>query len=249
MKSFKLLLFVVFIGFTTHITAQDAEEIVSTYIENIGGEDAWNKVESIRITGVGKQGGSDYPFVATFMKDGRSNITIELPGASMVYQAFDGETLWGMNFQSQKAEALDSEASLNYKNEAKDNLEIFLNFKEKGYTVEYLEKDTWEGTEVNKIKLTKKPIMVEGKEEENTEIYYFDTENNVPIASETVVKSGPAKGVTSQTIMTDYQDVEGLILAHTIIEKYNGQTGLEMAYETVKFNVEVDESIFKMPKE
>ncbi len=91
--------------------------------------------------------------------------------------------------------------------------------------------------------------IVEGKEEENTEIYYFDTENSVPIASESLVKSGPAKGATSQTIMTDYQEVDGLILAHTIIEKFNGQTGLKMAYKTIEFNSVVDESIFKMPKE
>ncbi|WP_299122955.1 outer membrane lipoprotein-sorting protein [uncultured Winogradskyella sp.] len=249
MKTLKLLsvLFIFCLALTT--TAQTAEEIIDTYIENIGGVDAWNKVESVKITGVGKQGGQDYPFVATFMNDGRSNITIELPGTSMVYQAFDGETAWGMNFQTQKAEALDSETSLNMKNEAKDNVEIFLNYKEKGYSVELLEKTTWEGTEVNKIKLTKTPMMVDGKEEENTEIYYFDTENNVPIASEAVVKSGPAKGATAQTIMTDYQEVGGLYLAHTIIEKFNGQTGLEMIYETVEFNTEIDEAIFKMPKE
>ena len=249
MKTLKLLSVLFIFCLTLTATAQSAEEIVNTYIETIGGEDAWNKIESVKITGVGKQGGQDYPFVATFMKDGRSNITIELPGTSMVYQAFDGETAWGMNFQSQKAEALDSEASLNMKNDSKDNVEIFLNYKEKGYTVEFLEKTTLDGTEVNKIKLTKTPMIVDGKEEENTEIYYFDTENNVPIASESVVKSGPAKGATSQTIMTDYQEVDGLYLAHTIIEKFNGQTGLEMIYKTVEFNAEIDDSIFKMPKD
>ncbi len=249
MKTLKLLSTLFIFCFALITTAQTAEEIVDTYIENIGGEDAWNKVESVKITGVGKQGGQDYPFVATYMKDGRSNITIELPGTSMVYQAFDGETAWGMNFQSQKAEALDSETSSNIKSEAKDNVEVFLNYKDKGYTVELLETTTWEGTEVYKIKLTKTPMLVDGKEEENTEIYYFDTENNVPIASEAVVKSGPAKGATAQTVMTDYQEVNGLFLAHTIIEKYNGQTGLEMIFNTVEFNTDVDESIFKMPKE
>ncbi|WP_400078829.1 outer membrane lipoprotein-sorting protein [Winogradskyella sp. R77965] len=249
MKTLKLLSALFFFCIALTTTAQTAEEIVDTYIENIGGQDAWNKVESVKITGIGKQGGQDYPFVATFMKDGRSNITIEIPGASMVYQAFDGETAWGMNFQTQKAEALDSESSLNMKSESKDNVEIFLNYKEKGYSVDLLEKTTWEGTEVNKIKLTKTPMMVDGKEEENTEIYYFDTENNVPIASEAVVKSGPAKGATAQTIMTDYQEVDGLYLAHTLIEKFNGQTQLEMVYKTVEFNTEVDDSIFKMPKE
>ncbi len=249
MKTLNLLSALSLFCLTLNAKAQTADEIVTTYIENIGGADAWKKVESIKITGIGKQGGTDYPFIATFMKDGRSNITVEFPGTPMVYEVFDGETAWAVNIQSQKPEAFDSEASLNYKNRAKDNMEVFLNYKEKGYSEELLGKDAWEGTEVYKIKLAKTPIIVEGKEEENTEIYYFDTENSVPIASESLVKSGPAKGATSQTIMTDYQEVDGLILAHTIIEKFNGQTGLKMAYKTIEFNSVVDESIFKMPKE
>ena len=125
MKTLKLLGVIFIFCITLTTTSQTAENIVDTYIENIGGADAWNKIESVKITGVGKQGGSDYPFIATFMMDGRSNITVEFPGATMVYEAFDGETAWGMNFQSQKPEAYDSEASHNYKIEARDNIEVF----------------------------------------------------------------------------------------------------------------------------
>jgi hypothetical protein len=250
MKTFKLLCALLIFSFALTSNAQSAEEIVDTYIENIGGNEAWSKIESIKITGIGRQQGVDYPFVATMMKDGRSVIDVDLQGTSFIVEAFDGENAWSMNFQTQKAEASDSETSANYKNEAQDVMpDAFANYKKKGYKLELLGKETWEGTEVFKIKLIKKPVLVDGKEEENVSIYFFDTENYVPLASESVVMSGPAKGATQQSVMSDYQEVDGLYLPFTTIEKFNGQVQLEMLYKKVEFNTVIDESIFVMPKE
>lgn len=250
MKTLKLLGALVIFCFALTTNAQTAEEIVDTFIENIGGNEAWSNIESMQVIGVGRQQGVDYPFVATMLKDGRTLIDVDLQGTSFIVEAFDGENAWSMNFQTQKAEASDSETSMNYKNEARDQIpNAFFNYKKKGYKVELVGKDTWEGTEVFKLKLIKKPMMVDGVSEENIDMYYFDTENFVPIASETVVKSGPAKGATAQTVMSDYQEVEGVYMPFTVTEKLNGQVSIEMIYKEVKFNLDVDESIFVMPKE
>lgn len=251
MKTIKLFfLAVLTVSFSTTISAQTADEIIDNYLENVGGKDAWSKVKSMKVTGIGKQQGVDYPFVATYMADGRYVIDVDLQGTSFVVEAFDGEQSWAMNFQTQKAEAADSEASKNVKNEAKDEItSAFYNYKEKGYKVELLGKETWEGTEAFKIKLTKKPSHVDGKEVENIEIFFFDTENFVPLASEAVINSGPAKGATAQTLYSDYQEVDGVYIAFSEINKFNGQVGIEMLVKTIEFNTEVDESIFVMPKE
>ncbi len=250
MKTLKVLstCFLFLIALT--VQAQTAEEIIDTYIENIGGYAAWEKVENMKVTGVGRQQGVDYPFVATMMRDGRTLIDVDLQGTSFIVEAFDGENAWAMIFQTQKAEAFDSETSLNYKNEAMDQIpDPFFNYKEKGYSVELIAEESFEGTDVFKIKLTKKPVVVDGQEEENVDFYFFDTENYVPIAIESVVKSGPAKGATAQTIMSDYQEVDGKYLPFAVTEKFNGQVNLEMIYKTVEFNTEIDETIFVMPKE
>ncbi|MBT8273712.1 MAG: outer membrane lipoprotein-sorting protein [Bacteroidia bacterium] len=250
MKTLKILSALFIFCFALTLNAQTAEEIVDTFIENIGGNEAWSKIQSMQVTGIGRQQGVDYPFVATMMRDGRTLIDVDLQGTSFIVEAFDGENAWSMNFQTQKAEAADSEASMNYKNEASDQIpNAFFDYKKKGYKVELVGKDTWEGTEVFKLKLIKQPIMVDGVAEENVDLYYFDTENFVPIASETVVKSGPAKGATAQTVMSDYQEVDGVYIPFTVIEKLNGQVNLEMLYKEVVFNADIDESIFVMPKE
>ena len=249
MKTLKLLVCFAFLSLASFTTAQTADEIIDTYIENIGGQEAWSKITSMKATGVGKQQGVDYPFIATYMKDGRTLINIDLQGREFTVEAFDGETGWSMNFQTQKPEAFDSEASLNYKNGAKDNIpDAFFDYKKKGYKAEFLGKDTFEGSECFKIKLTKSPDMVDGKEEENVETYYFDTENYVPIAMESVITSGQDKGATAQVLFSDYQEVNGLYMPFSVINKFNGQVGLEMVMKTLEFNPEVDDSIFKMPE-
>jgi len=229
--------------------AQTAEEIVSTYIENIGGQEEWSKINSMKATGVGRQQGVDYPFTFTTTRDGKTLVNVDLQGREFTVEAFDGETQWAMNFQTQKPEALDSEASLNYKNRAKDNMpDAFMNYKEKGYEVELLGEKDFDGTPCYKIKLTKTPLLVDGVEEENIETYYFDKDNYVPIAMESVAKSGPSKGTTSTTLYTDYQEVDGLYMPFSVITQYNGQNVFEMVMKDVEFNVEVDESIFEMPE-
>ena len=239
-----------FLTFPLVLQAQTAQEIIDTYIENIGGHDAWSKIESMTAKGIGKQQGVEYPFVATYMADGRYLIEIDIQGTPFVVEAFDGETSWAMNFQTQKPEAQDSESSLNTKNEAKDLLvSPFFNYKEKGYAIELVSKETMEGTEAFKIKLTKKPTLSDGEEKENIEFFFFDTENYVPIASESTLNSGPAQGMTSQSIYSDFQEINGLYLPFSQIDKFNGQIGLEVLIETAQFNTEVDETIFKMPQD
>lgn len=249
MKTLKLFVMLT-LCIATISHAQTAEEIISTYIENIGGHDGWSKINSMEVKGIGKQQGIEYPFVATYLKDGRGVINVDIQGQSFIVEAFDGDTAWAMNFQTQKPEAWDSEESHNYKIDAKDNLpDAFMDYKEKGYTIELVGKESWEGTECYKIKITKTPMLIDGNKEDNIEFYFFDTENFVPIAMEYEVKSGPAKGTKAVSLFSDYQEIDGLYMPFTRIDKFNGQVALEMIFKSVAFNSKIDESIFKMPKE
>ncbi|MEM9680714.1 MAG: outer membrane lipoprotein-sorting protein, partial [Bacteroidota bacterium] len=64
--SLKLIIALMFCSAMSLTQAQTAEEIVDTYIENIGGQDSWSSVETMKVTGIGRQQGNDYPFVATY---------------------------------------------------------------------------------------------------------------------------------------------------------------------------------------
>ena len=105
-----------------------------------------------------------------------------------------------------------------------------------------------EGTACFKVKLTKKPVVVDGKEEDNFSYYYFDKEAFVPIMQEEYAKSGPMKGQASQTYFSDYQEVEGLYFPFNIAQKFQGQTVFDLTVEKIELNAAVEDGLFNYPE-
>ena len=181
MKTLKNLFVALTLLAVAPMTAQTADEILSNYFENTGGEAAWNALEGIKMVGSVNAQGMEIPIDMYQMKDGKQLLKINIQGQEMTQYSFDGETMWTTNFMTMLPEKSDAETTENMKKNNQDFPSPFLNYKEKGYTVEYLGKETKEGTETFKIKLTQKPVMVDGKEEPTVSFYYFETENYVPI--------------------------------------------------------------------
>lgn len=228
------------------VKAQSVDEIVKTYLENIGGEEALRKIKGTKMLAKVNAQGMELPLTIINMADGKMRISFELQGKEMVQQAFDGETAWGINFMTQKAEKSDAEDTENIKRQIGDFPETFLDYEKKGYKAELLGKETIEGTECFKVKLTKKPLLADGEEIENVHFYYFDTENYVPIVSETEIKSGQMKGSISQTVYSDYQEVDGIYFPFSIDSRMKGSDmGQPVQVEKIEINPEIDDEIFK----
>ena len=244
----KIAILVLFlIGTQLYTNAQTAEEIVKNYLENIGGEEALRKIKSTKMTAKVDAQGMVIPIEMINQADGKMLVKFEFQGKEMVQIAYDGETAWGVNFMTQKAEKSDAEATENIKRESGDFPDPFLDYEKKGYTVELLGKETVEGAECFKIKFTKAPLMADGVEVENVMFYYFDTENFVPIVTETEIKSGQMKGSISQTIFSDYQEVEGIYFPFSINSKVKDGQGQPVTIEKIELNIKIDEAIYAFP--
>ncbi len=243
MNSVKTLIIAVILAIIAPTQAQTVEEIIDTYLENTGGKENWQKLENIEMIGLMKMQGMEIPFEQISTKDGKQLVTIELQGNSMIWSAFDGETSWQRNQMTMEAEKSDNEATENMKKQTKDFPDPFLNYKEKGYAVELIGKETVDGTETYKIKLTKDPITMNGQSIPNITHYYFDTENYVPIISESQVNEGPMKGKVIKSSMSDYQEVNGVYFPFTISNEF--QT---INFKEVKINSEVDIAKFAFPE-
>lgn len=229
--------------------AQTADEIIAKYFENTGGLDKWKALQGMKAVAKFKMQAMEFPMETTVLKDGRTHSLITAQGMKINQNVFDGKTLWSTNQQTMKAEKSDAETTENYKiNEAQDFPSPFIDYQKKGYKVELLGKETVEGTETFKIKLTKKPIKVDGKDVENVTFYYFDTENFVPVLEESEAKSGPLKGLVSQTKPSDYQDVNGLMFPFSIIQSFKGQPGsFNILFNSFELNPKVEPSLFAFP--
>ncbi|MCK5401997.1 MAG: outer membrane lipoprotein-sorting protein [Flavobacteriaceae bacterium] len=249
MKTLKLLLVALIVGFTTQINAQTAEEIINTYFENIGGLETLKKVEGIKMTAKVNNGGMEIPIEIIQLKSGKQMTVINFQGKEIKQGVFNGETLWSTNFMTQKAEKSDAETTANMKLNANDFLDPFIDYKEKGYTIELLGNETIDGAETFKIKLTKEPITVDGIEEADVNFFFFDVDNFVPIAMQSEIKSGQGKGMTLEITMSDYQEVDGIYLPFSMTQGIKGQPGAPLTISTIEINPVVDDKVFEFPEE
>jgi hypothetical protein len=234
---------------TVLVQAQTADEIIANYFENTGGIEKWKTLQGIKFSAKLNQGGMEFPLEIVQLKDGRQMTSINLQGKEVKQGVFDGTTLWSTNFQTMKGEKSDAESTENFKLDIGDFPDPFLNYKARGYKVELLGKESVEGSETFKIKLTKKPIKVDGKQTDNIVYYYFDAENFVPIMMEQEVNSGPAKGMISQSTMSDYQEVSGLMMPFSMAQGYKDQDKQPISITKIELNPKVDAAAFAMPVE
>jgi outer membrane lipoprotein-sorting protein len=247
MKRTLLFLFMILAVFTGS-QAQTADEILGKYFENTGGLAKWKELKGVKMSAKVNQGGMEIPLTIVQLKDGRQMTSISFQGKEIKQGVYDGSVLWSTNFMTMKAEKSDAETLEIFKSNLGDFPDAFLNYKERGYKVEFLGKETVEGTQTFKLKLTKKPITVDGKPTDNISFYYFDAENYVPIMVETEVKVGPQKGVIGQTKMSDYQEVSGLLFPFALSEGAKGGGSQAIAISAIEVNPKVEDAAFKFPE-
>ena len=249
MKTIKTVFLALTLALVAPIQAQSVDDIINNYFENIGGAENFKQLEGLKFDGTGSQQGFEFPISLVQLKDGRQMFSFTFQGKEIKQGVYDGEILWNTNFMTMKAEKSDAEQTANFKLNTNDFPDSFMGYKDKGYAVELLGTETMEGTETFKIKLVKEPITVDGIEEEDVSFYYFDTEDFVPIAVEATVRTGPAKGKMSKTVMSDYQEVEGLYFPYSTTQYVDGNLMFTMTLDNIELNPTVEASEFAFPEE
>ncbi|MFT5778459.1 MAG: outer membrane lipoprotein-sorting protein [Crocinitomicaceae bacterium] len=250
MKKILLSLAVLTLSATTY--AQDdatVESILDTYFENIGGREAWSKLEGHKISAEVEAQGMTIPLEIYALKDGRTITRFSVMGMDLAQGAFDGEVSWSTNFMSMEPEKSDAETTANTLLDSKDYPDPFLNYKANGYSVELMEEDMVDGVECYKLKLTKSPHIIDGEEVENVQYYFFDKENFVPVQVEQEINSGEMKGQTSVTVFSDYQEVEGLYFPFSVTQKIKDGEGQTVEFSEIELNPEVEDEMFHFPEE
>ena len=249
MKTIKTLFILLLFAAFAPANAQTAEEIIATYLENIGGEENLKKVISAKFVGSVDLGSMVLPVEMIQTTEGYRMTKADVQGQTFYQEVYDGETLWGTNQMTMAAEKSDAEATENFKKNINDFPDPFLDYKSKGYTVELIGNETVEGTDTYKIKLVKEPIMVDGQQTDDISFYYFDTENFVPIVYEEELKSGQGKGMIIQMKYSDYQEVDGIYFPFSMNQGIKDQPGGQLITLTdITLNGELDKAMFAYPE-
>ena len=248
MKKLNKILLTLLLFFPFNSFSQSVDEIIDNYFENTGGIDQWKKLKGVKMSAKLSQQGMEIPIEIIQMQGGKQMQIINFQGQSIKAQVFDGEVSWGINMMSQKPEKSDQETTDNLKLDNNDFPDSFMDYKSKGYTAELIGKETVDGTETFKVKLTKEPKTVDGKKEDDITFYFFDTENYVPIAIQTEVREGPGKGMIMEITMSDYQEVEGLYFPFSQTQGIKDQPSIPLIIDSIELNPTIEEKEFKFPE-
>lgn len=227
---------------TAPTLAQDLSSVLDKYYEAVGGLEAWKSVESMRATGkmVMQAQGLEAPFTMMAKRPKMLRIEFTFQGMTGV-QAYDGETAWMiMPFLGKtEPEPMPTDQAKQLMEDA-DLDGPLIGYEDEGHEVELLGEDMVEGTSAYKLKLTRKNGDVE--------YWYLDSEYYVPIKVEGSRKIQGSE-IEFETTLSDYKDVGGVMVAHSIESKPKGSpSGQAVVIDSVELNVDLEDDEFVMPE-
>jgi len=254
-QSIKIIFALLFLGTATQAQKMlvkpakplTVDDILAKYYEASGGRSRWDSLQSVRMNGTVTVQGMDIPVAIIQTKAGQQKVTIKFQGEETTQMAFDGQTGWSTNFMTQRPEKMDAEANANLRQQVADFPDVFLRYKDKGYTATLEDQENIEGREVLKVKLIKNRIKVDGQSQENIVYYFFDPESFLPVAMRNTSLSGQTKGASVETVLDDYRAVKGLLFPFTSTISYNGMPGETIRLENIETDVTVVSGVFAFP--
>jgi len=235
----RVFLFLFLISGPLALQAQTADEIIKKSFEALGGADKWRAIKTSKSEA--KMAMMGFEFAGTMygaMPD-KMRVEVDVMGQKII-QGYDGTTAWWINPLQigPDAQVMPDEMAEQMKNQQFQS--PLLDYAQKGHSVALEGKETVEGTACYKIKLTKK--------DGNEEFHFFDAENYVPILIRAPIKTGPTAGQFSETFMSDYQEVNGLMFAFFLETKVAGQSVQKITLSKVTLDEEMKDDLFLFPK-
>ena len=235
----RMLLFAFFLLSVMAVQAQTADEIIAKSFETLGGADKWKELKTTKSEAKMAMMGFEFAGTMYNAHPNKMRVEADVMGQKII-QSYDGSTAWWINPLQigPDAQVMPDDMAESVKNQEFQS--PLLDYTSKGHKVNLEGKETIEGTSCFKIKLTKK----DGTEE----THFFDAENYVPVMIRTAIKSGPAAGQFSETYMSDYQEVNGLMFPFFLETKVAGESAQKITLSKVVLNEEIKEEMFLFPK-
>ncbi|MCK4698966.1 MAG: outer membrane lipoprotein-sorting protein [Bacteroidales bacterium] len=234
-KLFSLTFTILIAAFFTVIQGQDLSEILDQHFSVVG-QEKLAEVKTITVYGKIIQIGTEFSFVQRMKNPNKFILEADIQGQKMI-QAFDGENGWMIvPWMSPDPQDLTGIQLKQAKEQTNIEGDLY-NWEEKGHQAEYLGTEDVEGTETYKIKLTKK---------EGDEIFYFIDSESYVILKETRKMTVQENEIEIESFPGNYEMINGIAFPMSIKTSTMGQE-TEILFDSVKIDLELDDSIFIRP--
>lgn len=206
MKALKTI-FVAAMSFATiSLTAQTADEVVSKYVKAMGGAEKLASLKTVKMEGNLNTQGIDVALTLTKKHLAGMRMDMEIMGTSN-YQMANTTSGWVFMpvMQQTEPQAMEAEQVKSIQSQFDLQGSLF-NYKEKGYTAEYVTTEKVDGKDAYKLKVIK-----EGK----TVFFYVDVVSNFVVKTASKV-TAQGQEMDVETTFSDYkQNAEGYWFAYT----------------------------------
>lgn len=223
---------------TSAVYAQTADEIVLKYYKAVGGIDKWKNLHTMKQVGTTAMMGMNFPTTVLTMRDNKQKVIATVQGKEVI-DSYDGVVAWTINpFMGsvEPTKKSEEEAKQSAKQSFEDDL---VDYASKGSKISFEGAEEIEGAKTLKVKLTRK--------DGDDVIYFFDADAYLPIMVRTFAASGPMKGQAVDALLSDYKEVDGMMMAHAMEQKVGGQTFMQFTAEKIELNPDIDPAIFSFP--
>jgi hypothetical protein len=227
-------------AFTAMLSAQTADELITRNLQAKGGVDKIKAIHSLRATGKMQQGSFIAQVGADSMSPNFLRQTFTIQGMTQI-QAYDGKTGWKIApFEGRRDPELLGEEELRDLMEDANFLGPLVDYQSQGNKIEYIGKDSLDGDEVYRLKITLK----------NGDLYYYylDPETFLEVRMEKVQF---IRGAVHESVIEcgSYKLVAGVYMPFTceVGSKQNPENRSKITYDKIEPNVTLDPAEFKMP--
>lgn len=221
--------------------AYTADELVAKNIEAKGGIDSIHAIKSLRLTGTMRiQDTLELGFMTLVKQPAAVRFEVSLQGLTQV-QAFDGTQAWQINpFRGRKdPEKLSADDAKGLGEDAADFAGPLVDYKAKGYKLEYLGREDLDGTDAYKLRVT--------RTNGDLTTVYLDPDYFLEIRT---VNHRIEHGVPIDTVVDygDYEKVAGVFLPFSQESGPKGSNDRQkVQYEKGEANVDAAEGLFEFP--
>lgn len=219
-------------------TPPSADEVMSWYIEATGGKAAYGNIQNrvskatLEITGAG----ISFNLTSYSVRPNKLLVIMESDAMGKIESGCDGETAWENSMMTGPRIKEGEERATTLRESVFDRL---IQYKELYQKAEFAGEENVEGTSCYKVVLT--------PETGHPQTLFFDRESRLLIRMDTTIDS-PMGSIPSVSYLSDYKEVDGILVAHTVSVDVMGQRR-EVITHSVEHNVDLPEDLFDLPEE
>jgi hypothetical protein len=219
-----------------------ADELVAKNVAAKGGADRLNAIHSLRLSGKLRVQGDalELGYVTLLKRPDSIRYEAEIQGLTQV-QAYDGTQAWQISpFQGRKdPEKLSADDAKGLGEDAQDYLGALVDYKAKGYTLDYLGTEDVDGTQAHKLRVT--------RPNGDITFVYLDPDYFLEIRT---VNRRIEHGVPRQTVTDygDYEKVDGVYLPLSQESYLQGSSDKQkVQFDKAEANTALAEALFQFP--